>query len=738
MARDEQKINELLEERNRLEAEYGEMLEKSQGRSKEAIKNRNSRLKLDAAITSEQSKQSAIEEKRSKTNKSIDKTLAAAAKKQRQIKVTAKDTFGMSAKINKAAQKELEITQKGVAAGQIGNNLALKLNDIGEDLISQNYDLDGLKASHRDLDEELASLGAEATEEEKEAIKAKQQLLKLESTRLKTEALKNQALKEADNLTGGAASKVSGMVGQAMKMGPAFAAAGAAVAIVGGAIGFAVKALKFAAEQIDILGQSFGTVGTETGEFKDTLLDASVEVISIGKATKDVVEVTQELSQNFGLSLNEAAKLSDKILDSAVGMGLNNSEAAKLFGTLMVMGDLSAQQAERFAENTYQLAAQNGVAPVAVLRDMANSSEMIAEFGSHNLESLTSAAIQARKMGLNLQTVSKISNSLLDFQSSIQNEMEASAIIGRRINLNEARRLAFAGDTEGAFKAVIKQMGGIDKFEKLGILQRRALAKSIGLEATELSKLVKQQDEQVEKQKTFNDIMGEDGLSSLTSLINKVTELGKTFLMEFGEPLEQYLGDFADKYFNEEAMESIKERIKEVANSVIEFGKSLSSSFQTLKDIATGAMMGASIGFMFGGIGAGPGALIGAALGGLGLLNLFRGEQAEEKPVNDFSSKGGSHLVVRPNGQVLRTNPKDTVFGTTAVNDFQSGPAGSMANNQLLTEMRENNRQLTNLITAVNDNNSNREIRKLADKQQGLIDTVRKTGRDQVDAIVFG
>jgi len=27
---------------------------------------------------------------------------------------------------------------------------------------------------------------------------------------------------------------------------------------------------------------------------------------------------------------------------------------------------------------------------------------------------------------------------------------------------------------------------------------------------------------------------------------------------------------------------------------------------------------------------------------------------------------------------MLKTNPNDTVFGTTAVNDFRSGPAGSM------------------------------------------------------------
>jgi hypothetical protein len=46
--------------------------------------------------------------------------------------------------------------------------------------------------------------------------------------------------------------------------------------------------------------------------------------------------------------------------------------------------------------------------------------------------------------------------------------------------------------------------------------------------------------------------------------------------------------------------------------------------------------------------------------------------------VDDFMSSGGSHLIVTPTGNLIQTNPNDTVFGSTKVNDFTSGPAGSM------------------------------------------------------------
>ena len=710
MARDEQKINDLIEERNRLEAEYGELLEKNEGRSKAAVKNRKDRLALDKKITTEQSKQSEIEEKRAQTGKSIEKTLAGAAKKQRQIKVTAKDSFGLSTKVNQAAQKQLEITKDNVIEGRINLNLASKLNDIGEDLIAQNYDLEGIQASQRDLKQELADLGADATEEEIEAIKGKQKVLALESKRLKIEGLRNQALKEADKVTGGMASKITGMVGHVKKVGVGFAAAGLAVGLIGAGISLAVKAVRFVSGIIDELGANFGAVATRSAEFKDTMMDASVEVVSIGKGTKDVVEVTQELSQNFGLSFNEAAKMSDKILDSAVGMGLTNSEAAKLFGTLMVMGDLTAQQAERFAENTYQLAAQNGVAPVAVMKDIANSSEMIAEFGSDNLESLTNAAIQARKMGLNLNTVKKLSDSLLDFQTSIKNEMEASVMIGRRLNLNSARKLMFEGKSKEALDEVIKQMGGIDKFEKLGILQKRSVAKLIGMEVNEVTKLLSKQDQSIKKQKTFNDIMGEEGLSSLTSLINKVTELGKTFLLEFGAPLEEYLGDFEDKYFTEDGMETLKGRIQDFGKSLVKVGEEIADAFSFMATLATvgvgmsaGAKTGGIIGSFFGPAGTGIGSLIGGLIGaliGYAAGPDFSGGAAEPTTT---TNNDGSHTIVTPRGIKIKTNPDDVLTGSTRVNDFISGPPGSMpigGNNRetigLLTKIVEQNETLIN------------------------------------------
>ena len=69
--------------------------------------------------------------------------------------------------------------------------------------------------------------------------------------------------------------------------------------------------------------------------------------------------------------------ISEKIIDTAAATGMATSEAAKLFGTFMSLGGLSLEQAENLAESTYQIAAQNGVAPVAVMKDISDNSKVM-------------------------------------------------------------------------------------------------------------------------------------------------------------------------------------------------------------------------------------------------------------------------------------------------------------------------------------------------------------------------
>ena len=57
-----------------------------------------------------------------------------------------------------------------------------------------------------------------------------------------------------------------------------------------------------------------------------------------------------------------------------------------------------------------------GVVPQAVMRDMGRSTEIIARYTSHMNTNLLNAATQANKLGVSLDAIDKMSNSVLNFQ----------------------------------------------------------------------------------------------------------------------------------------------------------------------------------------------------------------------------------------------------------------------------------------------------------------------------------
>jgi uncharacterized protein YcfJ len=375
----------------------------------------------------------------------------------------------------------------------------------------------------------------------------------------------------------------------------------------------------------------------------------------------------------------------------------------------MKVGNLTAEEAEKRAETAYHLARMNDVNPSAVMRDIANSGEMIAKFGAQNLDSITKSAVQAKKMGLNLANVEKIADSLLNFQSSLNAEVEASLMIGKQLNFQKARELALSGDMSGMMDNITEQLGGQVAFGRLDVLQKQSLARSLGVSVAEMEKLATNQADVKDEAKSFNDMLGEEGLSTLTSLVNKVKSLGVVFVEKVGPEIEKIVVSIQE-WLNTGGMDTLVEGAKSLANTMISIVQNMDKVLGVL-----GGLAGAAIGFMIGG----PiGALIGAAVGGVGgfltggAITPSTGggststTQEITTPVQDFRTSGGSHLVIRPNGQILRTHPNDTIFGTTAVNDFASGPAASMGNNEaIVNELRLLREQTDTLIRETRDAN---------------------------------
>jgi hypothetical protein len=94
---------------------------------------------------------------------------------------------------------------------------------------------------------------------------------------------------------------------------------------------------------------------------------------------------------------------------------------------------------------------------------------------------LAEAAYEAKRLGLELDQLEGIQNSLLDIESSIASEFEAEVLTGKQLNLERARYYALTNDLAGLSKELAAQGVTQAKFAGMNVIQQEAVAKAMGM-----------------------------------------------------------------------------------------------------------------------------------------------------------------------------------------------------------------------------------------------------------------
>ena len=210
-----------------------------------------------------------------------------------------------------------------------------------------------------------------------------------------------------------------------------------------------------------------------------------------GLTQEDIVSAQAAIRNDLGASVQESIQLSLNFARTAAATG---QTADELTGTLSIMESISSASRDVLLNQIRTNAAiigSAGVSPALVMKDLASNAEFFAQFAKDGGMNIINAGVAARKLGLEMSAVASISESLLDFESSIEKQLEASLLIGRQINLDRARQLSLAGDQEGVMKEILKQVGGEAEFNRMNVIQRKALADSVGVNVEQLSRLVR-------------------------------------------------------------------------------------------------------------------------------------------------------------------------------------------------------------------------------------------------------
>jgi len=488
----EKKLNDLIREREQIEGRIGDL---KKGPYKSTL---NKLIDLEGKILKLQKQQSDEQAKKNKAAQAEQKIKnRSIALDQKLLKLSKSSTGQILESFNLMGGLEKSTMQAGKASGKLkeGYNLvsAAQLNAI-EELKAGTFDAESYVENVKD---ELLAMGDEGAavfnrmEKDLESFAQTVRDTPDIGEKLKVEA-------EAQAKMGAFKDKVketSALLSSPKAMGVA-------------ALGLAAKiATDFASSMLDVR-QSLGTSAVDSARIAGNMAAAGAAAKVVGGNSQEAEAAIKGLVREFGSLSVVSLGVSTQLGLITGQFGISGDNAAKLLKSMDAISTASIETNLNLISAVGELARAEGVAPAQVLNDIASDTELFAKFGKDGGKNIGLAAIQAAKLGVNMATVAGIAESLLDFESSITNEMEAEVLLGRSLNLDKARELSLAGDLEGLQKEILKNVGSEAEFNAMNVLQRQALAKSLGMNVADLGKMVagektsaQIQEEQVETQR---------------------------------------------------------------------------------------------------------------------------------------------------------------------------------------------------------------------------------------------
>ena len=461
----------------------------------------------------------------------------------------------------------------------------------------------------------------------------------------------------------------------------------------------------------------------------------------------DVAVNTKGLQESYmaiGQSLGSNAMASEETLVTFTKLreqaGYTNDQLAELNKLSLVNGKSLEDNTKEILGGAKAYASRKGLVinEKEILNDVVNASASLKLSLGGSADKLAEAAVKTRAVGINLETAANMAEQLLNFESSIENELSAELLLGKDLNFEKARQLALNNDIAGAAEEIANQVGSSADFAKMNAIQQEAIAKAAGMTKDQLAQSLMER----EALAKLSGVEGKDAKEKFDNLVKQVgLEEAKKRLGD-----EQLATQFAQQSVQErfaQAIEKLQEVFIQIAEPILAIVSPLMSlvstvlpainvllqpliqGFQFIGDIISFISNGISsfvgwlnkgsaaatalkivlapiaavvgviaAGMIYASLSAIP--VIGPALGAIAVVGMISmlakaamGASSEAKKGNDIVSPGGSgggygkRTLFGPEG-AIQLNDKDTVIAGTNLfdkkaDDMVSAPKGAIS-----------------------------------------------------------
>jgi hypothetical protein len=341
---------------------------------------------------------------------------------------------------------------------------------------------------------------------------------------------------------------------------------------------FLLKSALTANDQAVKLGKSLGYAGGRADAYRETLVDIERSSNNLNVTTANLVEAFGELAKVTGFAYEFTADQLETQIKLTKQVGLTAEEAAQVQRFAVLNKKTSEETYRSFVRGLAVTRNQLrvGIDFKASLAEAVKVSGQLAANLGNNPETIAKAVVTAQALGMTLDQVAKSGESLLNFESSISNELQAELLTGKELNLERARAAALAGDQVALAEELSKNIGTAAEFTKMNRLQQNALAQAVGMTADELANTLRKREEALASGKSLVQISEEEAAQALErqSIQDKFNAAVLKLQSVIGNLVAGPLGSFLDM-------------LSGALNIVNELGKALSFLATPLKVIAS-------------------------------------------------------------------------------------------------------------------------------------------------------
>ena len=237
------------------------------------------------------------------------------------------------------------------------------------------------------------------------------------------------------------------------------------------------------------LRKSFGLLRGDFDVLEKNVKTLGIELADLGVTFEGVVLATTAIGKEFNTLVAANKDLVKDVSVLSVQLGIAETESAKFLKSISGMSRSTAASQKGMIGFAKAMANAAGVPLDAVMKDVADASDEVRIYTGSSVVNLIKGAAEARMMGTTFQKMADTAKKLLDFNTSITDEIEASVLLGTNVTFQRARELAYKKDILGANKEILKIAKGMD-FDAMDPFQAEAFAKASGKTVTELQEMI--------------------------------------------------------------------------------------------------------------------------------------------------------------------------------------------------------------------------------------------------------